>query len=809
MGGGLGYVDLDEGVKTTLENLEDFLSNYFGGEDINWQVAFGHYGIIAVENPSSDLVDIPVVARLTEKIPEEYANSSGEIPSPIFPVGGFGPRENLEPEETEGYEQSLIRGVAELRPLEKIEIQPDDVFEEIIRLHQDRGIVDAFGTVWSERDSLLAAKAAEHSLSVDNPDVVVSFDILQTLAFAFQHEDFLKFDKNEEGEIVRSDEVGFDKIILAEPLSLDDLPEVEKVYVHQDKRVAASDHEISSNQITSELRGRVLGVRNPCTIPDPNGRGRRAQIGSVAKVVLDEDQETYNGFFQVSPEADVSFLYDFYAALKVPEAPFLTSELAQETSDWYSETENFVGWSVAEDGFAFKSIDGRRDIPRELYAHKYWVIRGEKYRKKSEFEQDVEALIQQIESNLEYDASWREFQGDRIKKTPILQEDVLDQMKEEVRAPPSERELLEAAGGIVRNSEEVEGINEPLFPSDLSEFVADTSIIDAEIISQLVSEGDLYGSTVLVPSVVLEEIHRQVEQETSRGKSGLEELTALRELSEKGILTLEVVQTEGHVDTEDNVAVDQVLINIAQDRGIPVCSADETLLKFAEAAGVTAFPLKQELSRWGRLIKNSLRRSEGLSVSELIRDVYLQVEESKVSEAAVQRALFRTPGQSPRQDLATEMAIRDEIEQLQRRGEIYKQGNQVGLKKTVAVVPSLEAVEKGIISEWIKDGSLAEKVDLTPHEIRIELLFPANFEYWASLQPSQKYLTELHALEDLEHANEIQIEWRDVLPSETGLAFADEDQFSNLMQGVQRKAATEFEHTKAIDTSSGSIMLNY
>ncbi|WP_158056558.1 PIN domain-containing protein [Halorussus halophilus] len=809
MSGALGYLPIEEGVRTTLENLETWLSDCFELESPDWKVAFGQSGMVAVDGPSSELIEIPVLGRISEQIPEEYADDSGNIKTDIFPVGPGHQPGNITPEESEGHEEVLARTVVELHELGDTSASPPSTLREIIARHEDQGIVDAFGNAWSERDSLLASKAAEQSLSLDDPDVIVSFDVLRTLVLAFQYECSLTYRNFQEGKQEKEDEVEFDKVIRAKPLSNDDLPEVKKVYVHQNKRVVASEYQISSNEIASSLRGRVLGWAESCTIRDPSGRGLLAQVGSVTKIVLNEDQDDYHGFVRVSTEADISLVYDFYTALRVPEAPFLTNKVAQETADWDRDHEQFSGWSAANDGFAFHSLDGRREIRRRLFAHKYWVIHGEKYRKKREFEEDVEALVDIIESEMGCDVSWREFGGERVQKTPIQQSTVIDQMREEARAPPDQDAIIEAVGGFASNSEEVEGIDAPLFPSDLSEFVADTSIIDAQIITRLVSEGDLYDTTIVVPEVVLEEVHRQVDQDTSRGKLGLEELTALRELSEKGILDFEVVPVEDSVDTEDNISVDQALMRIAKKREVPLCSADETLLQLAEAAGVTAYPLKQELSQWNQLIKNSLKQRGELPRTELIRMVYQQMQERRVSEDSVQRNMFWNPGRVPQEDLATEMAINEEIDRLERRGEIYSRGEQVGLKKEVAIVPSLNAIENGVTPEKIQEGDLADRIDLSRYESRFKVVLPASFEYWASLQASQKYLTGLHELENLEKKNQIDIEWRDVLPSETGLVLADEEQFSNLMQGLQRKAAVDFDHSAVVDTGSGSITVNY
>ncbi|UWG50146.1 ATPase (PilT family) [Halalkaliarchaeum sp. AArc-CO] len=807
MSGALPYVDTEECVVAALEAFESWLENYLEQDQVSWKIVFDQYSTIFIDDPSSDLIDISITGRLSEQIPEEYANDSGEIRTPVFPAGAQGFPDNIKVNESVGHEELFSEIVVELQELEEGSASEDIVLEDVIERHNDHGIVDAFGSVWGERDSLLAVKAAERSLSEEDPDIVVSFDVLQRMAPPFQYADYLKYEQHEDGELLSQHKVSFNKIVESESLSSEELPEAEKVYVHQDKRVAASDHDISSQDIAQAIQGNVLRKNSFCTLSDPTDRGLRARVGSIEKVVLEEDEETYRGFVRISPSVDVSLVYDFYAALRVPEAPYLTHDLAQETVDWDRDHNRFSGWSAAGDGFAYHSIDRRRDIQRRLLAHKYWVIHGEKYRRKADFEDDVEALIEMMESELNCEVSWRKFEGTRIQKTPIRQSDVLEQIRNDVRTPPDRSTLLEAIDPFTNSSEDVEDIDEPLFPSDLSEFVADTSIIDAQVITRLVSEGDLYRSTVLIPDVVLEEIHRQVEKGASRGDSGLEELTALRELTEKDIINLETVTTEKSVDTEDNVAVDQSLIQVAKKHDVPLCSADETLLKFAEAAGVTAYPLEQELSHWSQTIKNSLRQSGELPITDLVRKVYQKVDEKKFSEESVHQALFRSPGRIPSQDIAMEMAIREEINRLVRRGELYQQGGQVGLKQEVTVVPSLGAIKDRTLFEKIDNGELSDRIEIPPHKIQFKVLLPDTFKHWASLQGKQEYLLALDKLEDLDSQAEIRIEWREVLPSETGLALLDEEQFSNLFQGLQRKTAVEL--NTVIGTGSSSILINH
>lgn len=809
MSGGLPYVGTRECVGAALEAFESWLEECLGQDQVRWKVVFDQYGLVSVENPPSDLLHISTVGRLSEQIPEEYANDSGEIHTPIFPAGPQGFLDNIEVEESEGHEEIFSEFVVEYHEFETVSASDSSVLRDVIERHNDHGIVDAFGSAWSERDSLLAVKAAERSLSEGGADIVVSFDVLRRLAYPFQYENYLKYENNEDGELLSQHEVSFDKIIESEPLSVEDLPKAGKVYVHQDKRVAASEHDISSQDISQAIQGNVLRKNSPCTLTDPTDRGLRARVGSIEKIVLEENEDAYHSFVRIPSDIDVSLVYDFYAALRVPEAPYLTHDLAQKTADWDDNHDHFSGWSAAGDGFVYHSVDWRRDIRRRLLAHKYWVLHGEKYRRKSDFEDDVEALIELIESELVCEVSWREFNGNRVQKTPIRQSEVLERIREEARAPPDRSALLEAIGAFTSSSEEVEGIDGPLFPSDLSALVADTSIIDARVITRLVAEGDLYGSTILVPDVVLEEIHRQVEKGASRGNSGLDELTALRELTETDIVNLEIVTAEIHINTEDNVAVDQSIIRIAKKHDVPLCSADETLLKFAEAAGVTAYPLEQELSHWSQMIENSLRHSGELSTTDLVRKVYQKIDEKRFSEESVHQAMFRSPGQIPSQDIAMEMAIREEVDRLVRRGELYQRGEQVGLKKEVTVVPSLTAIEKGTLSEKIDNDELSEIINISSHTAKFKVLLPDTFEQWVSLQGSGEHLSELNKLENLDNKNEIQIEWREILPSETGLALMDEEQFSNLFQGLQRKTAVEFNNTSVVDLDSSSIMINH
>ena len=800
MSGALGYVEIETAVEKAINSLETHLYEYFGSDDLTWSVAFNETCLIAVEAPAAELIELTISGRLTEPVPAYATDDSGEVSAPLFPIGTLSPHERIPREDTDGYEELITRDVVELHPLQRVDPSSKAILEAIVNRHQVRGIVDAVGNAWNERDSALAAAAASHSRRVDDPDIVVSFDILQTFAYVFQHQRFLTYDEYEDGERVNEDRVDFERVVELASLAPEELPEVGKVYVHQDARVAASDYEITSKDIRDALTGRVLEWGDACTVPDPSGNGLRTRVGSIAKIQLADEQDAYHGFVRAAANLSVSRLFDFYTALRVPTAPYLTHELTQETADWDRDREQFSGWSAAENGFVLNGIDERRNIRRSLYASGYWVVKGQHYRNKREFESDVQTLQQLIERELDCETALREFSGTRISKTPILQSEVLDQIREEARSPPDRSDLVEAVAGFARNSTEVEGIDRPLFPSDLSEFVADTSIIDAGVITTLVSDGDLYDATIVVPDVVLEEIHRQVERADAHGEAGLEELKTLRGLSEAGIVALNVVETDGTTDTTDGVATDQTILRVARKRDVPLCSADQTLLELADVSGVVAYPLQQEMSVSEQLITNALQQRDEVPLPYLLRVVYNRLEESKFSEKTVHNQLFTTPSDQPTEDIAAELRIREAIDQLERNNTLYRRDDVVGLVEDVAVVPTLQALKEGTVSQAITTGDIFDEVAPAEYKTRLTVVLPSVFEQWASLRSNPQYLEELRDLEDLNRRNEIEIAYQSLLPQEGQAVFADHDQFSNLMAALPRKSADSFPQLYQVDT---------
>lgn len=801
MSGAIGFVDIDTAVEETVNKVESSLASFLGLGDLAWKVAFNETGRIGVENPPAELVELTIGGRLSEPVPEFATDASNTVRTPVFPIGGFGPHERIPQAETEGYEEIIARDIIEVTEKDRVLPSPENVLQAVENRHQDNGIVDALGNPWNGRDSALAAAAAEHSLTVDDPDVVISFDVFQTFISVFQYRDNLKYDMHQDGETMHESKVAFERVVSVESLSPETLPEVEKVYVYQDSRVAASDYEITSKDIRDTLQGQVLNWSDPCTIPDPSDHGLRTKIGTIAKIQLDDDQESYHGFVRAADNLSISRLYDFYTAIRVPTSPYLTHAVAQETADWEGLHDHFGGWGAADNGFVLNGRDERRNLDQSLYVNGYWLVNGQKYRRKREFESDVGTLQEFIEREFGCETSLREFDGARISKTPILQSDILEQIQEEVRAPPDQDNLIEAIGGFVDNSTEIEGIERPLFPSDLSAFVADTSIIDAGVITRLISDGDLYDATIVVPDVVLEEVHRQVEREKDHGEAGLEELKTLRELSDAGIVELEIVDTNRTTDTMDGVETDQTILQVAKNRDIPLCSADQTLLKFADIAGVIAYPLEQEMSISEQLITNALRQRGEVRLSYLLRVVYNQLDESKFSEKTLQDYLFNSPNKRPSEDIGVEMQIRTAINQLERKDTVYRQDNLIGLTEDVAVVPTLEAIGEKTLTELIKSGDIFDEIALPKYKAELTVVLPSMFEQWASIQGNPVYFEELKTLEDLKHRNKISIEYESLLHQEGQAVLVNQEQFSNLMMSLKQKAGNSFPQVLTIDSS--------
>ena len=211
--------------------------------------------------------------------------------------------------------------------------------------------------------------------------------------------------------------------------------------------------------------------------------------------------------------------------------------------------------------------------------------------------------------------------------------------------------------------------------TDFDTLVVDTNIIDARILTELVADGSLYGATIVIPDIVLEEVHRQVEHDKSHDEQGLKELVELRELTNAKILDLEIEATAVGIDSTDNVAVDHAILQIARQRDAPLCSDDKALLKLAKVAGVTTYRLKQTIAVSEELVEEIARNADKIPLAELIRQVYERTEGSRFTPTSVVRSVFNSPDRTPAEDVAAEREIREVIDRLVRHNVLaYENG---------------------------------------------------------------------------------------------------------------------------------------
>jgi rRNA-processing protein FCF1 len=369
---------------------------------------------------------------------------------------------------------------------------------------------------------------------------------------------------------------------------------------------------------------------------------------------------------------------------------------------------------------------------------------------------------------------------------------VVDQIAESVAELPDDTTLLRTASFATRQSTEVEGVDEPLYPSDLDAFVADTNVIDAGVISTLVVDGALYDTTVLVPDVVLEEIHNQVDDGRRIGEDGLEELEYLRALAEADIIDFEIVETETTA-SESNVAADHAILSVAQERDVPICSDDDTLLRIAQVSGITAFQLKQELSQRKRLIKRVLSQHGEMSVVELAKVVEAEREELTPSREYMAEQFFDSPGQAPSGDLSKELTIRNLIDQMEHENVVYQSGDRVGLIKDVGLIPTYDALTHSKVSEAITEGKLHDALSAPLEAYNIRLAVPAFLDEWASVQSDAQLEQEMNTLELMDQRHEIDIDTCEPDLGYADILTVDEDYVKQALNGLIRRKRNDYE----------------
>lgn len=104
-------------------------------------MAFNETGIVAVEDPQTELLEVTISGKLTDPVPEYATDDSGKVSTSLVPIGPFSPQERIPREETDGHKELLTRDIIEVGEIDK-----NDYGEEInhSRLYQNlNALVDA------------------------------------------------------------------------------------------------------------------------------------------------------------------------------------------------------------------------------------------------------------------------------------------------------------------------------------------------------------------------------------------------------------------------------------------------------------------------------------------------------------------------------------------------------------------------------------------------------------------------------------------------------------------------------------------
>lgn len=755
MGGALPRVQPEKAIEEFLDDIPKILKNVLDLDaEPNWCVLINRQHTIAGGRESTPFSKITVAAELQETIPADANGSSdGTVRKPIFPIGLFGTAESIDRSETAGYREQITETLVETPGLEDVSLPNESHLDRLAETDDNRNLTDSIGNEWSELNTQLARASAERSLKSIRADsaveAAISLDVCKRLLDLYQYDTVLTFrgDETDPEEYA----VPFERIVECRSVEKDDVEVAEKVYVHENRRAGATDHDIEREQVRNQVRGGLCNYKSVTITSDPSDLVP-VQYGRV----VEADADHTAGFVRVAPDADVSMVYTFWAALRVPDAPYLTHEIVQQTSDW-TRREEFPRWSATGDGFSLTSMDDRRGIYRSLEFNGYWVVEGRKYRNKSDFKSDLRKVESFVEEALGCSVSRFSFDGTKISRQPIHQRQIVDAWRDETTTTPDNQSIVEVVGSPWANSTEIDGVDRPLFVDDLDEFVVDTNLVDARVVSQLVVDGELYNSTVVVPDVVVEEVHRQTENGREIGSEGVDELVSLRELDDAGLLDLEIVRTSEK--KRDNVAVDQKVIEIAQDRCVPICSEDETLLRLAEVFGVTTFQLEQESGQQGRLLKRILGQTGEVSEIELAKRVEAARQDTIPSPDDVTDHMFPRPDRQPRGNLEEEIQLGGMVDRLVAQDELYRVEDRVGLVRDVRVLPGYDVVAFGELSSMIRDQTIRSQLDGPLESWHIDIAVPQFVRQWSRVEGRQPVSSELDRLEGLCRQPTVNFDW--------------------------------------------------
>ncbi len=754
MGGSLRYARPEDASERLSNEVPRILADVLDLDtEPDWCLLVDRQHTIAGEEAPSAFARVTLSGELEESIPEEAeVVTDRKVSQPLFPLRSNPPFEKVQRKETEGYSEAFVELTTACVPLAEITLPTVSELEQLGDAVGGQRTTDRLGNEWNELQSQAAATAVNEAIRArrtgENVTAAISLDVLLDLLVAFKYGDHVRFDH--EDDRTEKISIPYRRTVEVEHLSRSAIPTASKVYVHEGRRAGATELSFDKQRVRNEICGSLQSYGH-VTIPIDDRGELPVHYGEIVTFNSDYSE----GYARVTPDAEVSFLSTFWAALSVPEVPYITPDVSQRTSDLFRDFSS--GWRAMGDGFGLRIEDERRDILRSLQFDGYWVVEGQRYRRKSDFKSDLREVEAVLEDEFECSIERLDFDGTTISRQPIRQRDVVEEWCEEATATPDDRSIIEAAASPRVRSTDIEGIDQPLFARDLGEFVVDTNLVDAEVVSQLVVDGELYDATVILPDVVVEEVHRQADRGRDIGQTGVEELGYLHRLDEAGLIDLDVVRTER--EAADNVGVDQTIIEVAQARGVPVCSEDETLLQLAEVYRVTPFKLEQESGQRERLIERVLQKHGELSVAELAKIVAQERSDAAPSRRDVHSELFDAPDHLPDENLGEEVQVREIVDRLEHRNQVYRSGSQIGRVRTVRILPGYDVVAFGELSSLIRENEIRATLDLPAEAYQLNIAVPEFVPQWAAVEDRRPVAAEMERLDELCNSPKLSFEW--------------------------------------------------
>ncbi len=133
-----------------------------------------------------------------------------------------------------------------------------------------------------------------------------------------------------------------------------------------------------------------------------------------------------------------------------------------------------------------------------------------------------------------------------------------------------------------------ENKNENKNENKTNRIVADTSVLIAGILSDLVQKGEFKDTEVIIPEFVVEELRAQASKGREVGFKGIEEIKKLREFGGKGVTVTKMGrrQTMEEIQLAKYGRIDALILDVAREEKATLYTSDYVQAQVSEAEGV-------------------------------------------------------------------------------------------------------------------------------------------------------------------------------------------------------------------------------